>query len=322
MKKILVLLFCLGLAGCATSAKLINLQPPTLIPYATCPPKISYVSENSIADKVGLKSGDIIKEVDGQKVTNLSQAFQAISSIEKEGILTVERNGKDITVRLTADGDKNHPSGIFLFSERYTFLLQEKIYSENVIKDGIQVSIIGPIMAENNPLTAIGFQVANFSEKDIAIYPDNIAILDGNNTVLKMFGGKILASNVAQRAEERFRSADRATAAAVASAQSQPPSYTIYTYDGYGRATPQPNYSAAGAAIGRAFAMLIEKNKLRKQQRLAEQAYMNTFEFGVIPKEANKIGTLYCQTPTSFPLKIRVVLNNNKYNFKWVKPEE
>ena len=89
MKKILVLLFCLGLAGCATSAKLINLQPPTLIPYATCPPKISYVSENSIADKVGLKSGDIIKEVDGQKVTNLLYGISKFSPPVKIGRTTI-----------------------------------------------------------------------------------------------------------------------------------------------------------------------------------------------------------------------------------------
>ena len=58
--------------------------------------KITYVKKNSIFDKLGLKRGDIITKVNGEKITNDAQAWNLYKNIDKLDSIEIEiiRNNK------------------------------------------------------------------------------------------------------------------------------------------------------------------------------------------------------------------------------------
>ena len=70
---------------------------------------VTAVTENSAADKAGLKSGDVITAVDGEEVKT-SAELTAKKNLHKAGEsveLTYIRNGKEHTVKVTLDEVKS-----------------------------------------------------------------------------------------------------------------------------------------------------------------------------------------------------------------------
>ncbi len=70
---------------------------------------VRFVFNNSPAEKAGLKSGDIVKRINGVKPTNLAAAVAAIRSLMpgKKVKFLIEREGKEKTIEvvpMSADG--------------------------------------------------------------------------------------------------------------------------------------------------------------------------------------------------------------------------
>lgn len=74
---------------------------------------VTSVSKDSPAERAGLKAGDVITAIDGNKVNDSMDIVRALNA-EKEGdvILTVVRNKKERTVTVTPEASK---AGEFLF---------------------------------------------------------------------------------------------------------------------------------------------------------------------------------------------------------------
>ena len=346
MKKLLVILLCLGLCGCAT-ARMTYLKPAELSPYGKFPVRANYVMRGSEAEKAGLKAGDIIEEIDGKKSTSNGDVYHDLLETQEEGIAKINRNGETLTLRLKKDNNKDTPCGIFLWQEEWTppYVKPKGVYQYLLSKNGIIIAVTG-VETETSPLIAIYLEVKNRRDDDIDIFPENILILDGQNSILKLFGGKILAANMAENAEGNYNAYRDFASTQLAAAQAQPPSSytvtgftqhtgsgTLYSYGSYGnfnysgrsfsnyQITAQPNYGAGVASLGYAVGMMIAKNRAENQMKAAESLNMNTFEFGQIPSETNRVGFLFCQKPLYYPLQIKVGLKGNTFLFKLEKPE-
>lgn len=70
---------------------------------------ISQVDPGSPADEAGLQRGDLIQEVDRQKVTSVSEYRNQLSSIKKdESFLLLVRRGKN-TLYVVVNAEKEQP---------------------------------------------------------------------------------------------------------------------------------------------------------------------------------------------------------------------
>ncbi len=334
------------MSGCAT-AKLTYLRPAELSPYGKFPVRANYVMRGSEADKAGLKAGDIIEEVDGKKSTSNGDVWHDLRETKEESIMKINRDGKILTLKLKKDNNKDAPCGIFLWQEEWTppYSNLKGVYQYLLSKNGIIVAVTGVEMGDS-PLTAIYLEVKNRRDDDIDVFPENILVLDGHNSILKLFGGKILAANMAVNADRNYDAYGNFASTQLAAAQSQPPSSytvtgftqhtgsgTLYSYGSYGnfnysgrsfsnyQITPQQNYGAGVAAFGYAVGMMMARNRAENQRRVAQDLYMNTFEFGQIPAGINRVGLLFCQKPLYYPLQIKVGLKGNTFLFTLEKPE-
>jgi len=57
---------------------------------------VQRISEKSRAERIGLKSGDQIRKVDGKEVSNISELRKAAGSRKKGLILEISRDGADL----------------------------------------------------------------------------------------------------------------------------------------------------------------------------------------------------------------------------------
>ena len=64
--------------------------------------KLEKVQQNSIYSKIGLRSGDIVKEINGQKLTSASDTIRILNGLsnKKQSILKIERKGKTETINV------------------------------------------------------------------------------------------------------------------------------------------------------------------------------------------------------------------------------
>lgn len=75
---------------------------------------VSSVEEGGPAEKAGLKAGDIVTEADGRKVEDADDLTSALSAKEEgEVTLTVVRDRKSRTVRVTPERRPTAPQGLF-----------------------------------------------------------------------------------------------------------------------------------------------------------------------------------------------------------------
>jgi len=80
---------------------LVFLKPQYVPAYVTQPPVVEKVVQNSTAQEIGLKPGDRIVAVDGQKVHSWEELDKILRwKVGREVTLTVERNGKLITLKV------------------------------------------------------------------------------------------------------------------------------------------------------------------------------------------------------------------------------
>lgn len=354
---IVTILFC----GCAANTKMIRLEPTPYIPYEKSEPKITYVFKGSEAEKAGFKIGDLILEVEGYKIEHPGWAYtklKELSDANKEGIVKIKRKEEIGKINFKPNKSDKYDFGMLLSGEHYTVDPRRGLLRVDLVaKDGVDIGVCG-LTAENSPIASMLIVIQNFTDKDIAIYPNDILVTDGYNTILKIYGGQVIAVGVQERAERRYDEAKDRYASAMSYAQSLPPTYTIsggtteygnlsgnsrgtlYAYSNYGQytgtytstytgssrshytITPQPNIMASAMLLGSALGMAAERNRYQQGQRLAGELSMDAFEFGVIPAETNRKGSLYCEAPRSWPLQIKIKLNNNEYLLKLDRPKE
>ncbi|MDQ3928259.1 MAG: PDZ domain-containing protein, partial [Chloroflexota bacterium] len=82
------------------------------------PAKVETVQAGSLADKAGLKPGDVIVEINGTKVTNLPQATDLFSKRADPHQVVVERGGKrvgPVTLDATQNKNASNPFGFTLY---------------------------------------------------------------------------------------------------------------------------------------------------------------------------------------------------------------
>ena len=80
---------------------IVLLKPQEVPLYITQPPVVEKVVPYSLAEKIGLKPGDRIVAVDGQKVQSWEQLDKILRwKVGKEVELTVERNGKTLNLKV------------------------------------------------------------------------------------------------------------------------------------------------------------------------------------------------------------------------------
>lgn len=341
--------------------KMIRLEPTPYIPYEKSEPKITYVFKDSEAEKAGFKIGDLILEVEGYKIEHPGWAYtklKDLSDANKEGIVKIRRKEQVVDIRFRPHKADKYSFGMLLSGEHYTVDPGKGLLRADLVaKDGINIAVCG-LTAENSPIASMLLVIQNFTDKNIAIYPSDILVLDGYNTILKIYGGQVIAAGVQERAEQRYGAAKERYSSSINYAQSLPPSYTIsgsttefgnlngnargtlYTYSNYGQytgtytstytgssqshytITPQPNIMASAMLLGSALSMAAERNRYQEGQELSGELSMDAFEFGAIPAETNRKGSLYCEIPRSWPLQIRIRLNNKEYLLKLDKPKE
>ncbi|HID79917.1 MAG TPA: RIP metalloprotease RseP [Aquifex aeolicus] len=79
----------------------VYLQPQPIPKYLLNPPKVEYVYPSSPAQKLGLKRGDLILEVNGEPTRNWLELEKLLrENAGKEVTLTVLRDGKKITLKV------------------------------------------------------------------------------------------------------------------------------------------------------------------------------------------------------------------------------
>lgn len=71
---------------------------------------VSQVNENSPAEKAGLKSGDVITQINDTKITQATQVKTTISLLRvgSEAKIMIKRNGKDMTLKAMVTDVKKH----------------------------------------------------------------------------------------------------------------------------------------------------------------------------------------------------------------------
>ncbi|HEX9989763.1 MAG TPA: site-2 protease family protein [Chloroflexia bacterium] len=82
------------------------------------PAKVDLVQAGQLADKAGLKTGDVIVEINGTKVTNLPRATDLFSKRDKPLEVFVERGGKRVgpfTLDATQNKNASNPFGFTLY---------------------------------------------------------------------------------------------------------------------------------------------------------------------------------------------------------------
>lgn len=72
--------------------------------------KIPKVPDGSLYAKMGLKEGDIIKEVNGVPLAGVSQAIKTLVSLREASKihLLVERNGKPMDINISLEEEASH----------------------------------------------------------------------------------------------------------------------------------------------------------------------------------------------------------------------
>lgn len=328
------------LPGCATSPKTIWLRPTTLVPLGEGPVRISYIHKDSPAAKSGMRVGDIITGVNGQPVTNWDDAARLTGEIRERGTISVARDAQALDLAFSGFNGSSESSGILFFQERFALQFPDGRYTDTQTKSGVGVGITGAVTAESGSSVAFVLWVMNHSDETISISPEDILILDGHRSILKIYGAETFAIAAGQSAQAKFDTYANLSSAQVAAAASQPPTYditgssttygsgNIHSYGNYGhytysgstyssyQATPQPNYSATGAMLGQAIGLMIARKRLEKEQQLAQSMYANAFQFGEVPGGTNRRGILLCDAPPAYPLRIRVTLGGNEYQFE------
>lgn len=82
------------------------------------PARVDIVQAGQLADKSGLKPGDVIVEINGTKVTNLPQATDLFSKRDNPHLVVVERGGErmaPITLDATENKSASNPFGFTLY---------------------------------------------------------------------------------------------------------------------------------------------------------------------------------------------------------------
>ena len=93
----------------------------SLSPGIDYPPRIGVIDEGGIADLAGLKEGDIILEVNSNKVFSRYQTIELLNEYGRQVSLLVNRNDNTITVNLPSKSE-GMSYGIRLAPERNDFL--------------------------------------------------------------------------------------------------------------------------------------------------------------------------------------------------------
>ena len=93
----------------------------SLSPGTDYPPRIGAIDESSIADLAGLKEGDLILEVNSNKVFSRYQTIELLNQYGRQLSLLVSRNDNTVTVNLPSKSE-GMLYGIELVPERNDFL--------------------------------------------------------------------------------------------------------------------------------------------------------------------------------------------------------
>ena len=111
-----------------------------IVPYADFEPRINVIQENSTAEKIGFKSGDIIKKIFQQDIKSMYQATSLLNTVGRQIPVVISRDKKDIQLTLPSkqNGDTYGfglgPEGNSLSSSILFGLNQTIFWIENTFK--------------------------------------------------------------------------------------------------------------------------------------------------------------------------------------------
>ena len=71
-----------------------------IVPYADFEPRINVIQEDSTAEKIGFKSGDIIKKIFQQDIKSMYQATSLLNTVGRQIPIVISRDKKDIQLTL------------------------------------------------------------------------------------------------------------------------------------------------------------------------------------------------------------------------------
>ncbi len=295
-----------------------------------------------------MQAGDVIIRVNQQPVRTWSDAIPLLAEMGGQGSITVNRNGSEVVLTLEAVTSGRTDTGILFFPERLAVENPGGNYSDVQSQGGVVVGVIAPTTAKNSTLVTFIFMVMNHTDRSVTVLPEHVLVMDGLNSILHLLSAKALAISAAQSAQAQYQAYDQYSNTQVAAAAMQPPSYnitghssttgygTINSYSGgygstYGnynytgatnsnyQLAPQPNYSLAGAQLGRALGLAVARHRLEKNMRTADLIYSHEFEFGEIPPGTTRRGAVICQAPEIYPFRIRATIDGNEYTFEFLK---
>lgn len=111
-----------------------------IVPYADFEPRINVIQEDSTAEKIGFKSGDIIKKIFQQDIKSMYQATSLLNTVGRQIPIVISRDKKDIQLTLPSkqNGDTYGfglgPEGNSLSSSILFGLNQTIFWIENTFK--------------------------------------------------------------------------------------------------------------------------------------------------------------------------------------------
>ena len=111
-----------------------------IVPYADFEPRINIIQSDSIAEKIGFKSGDVIKTIFQEDIKSMYQATTLLNTVGRQIPITVTRDEKDIQLTLPskqsgeAYGLGLGPEGNSLSTSLYFGYSQTIFWIENTFK--------------------------------------------------------------------------------------------------------------------------------------------------------------------------------------------
>ena len=111
-----------------------------IVPYADFEPRINIIQSDSIAEKIGFKSGDVIKTIFQEDIKSMYQATSLLNTVGRQIPITVTRDEKDIQLTLPskqsgeAYGLGLGPEGNSLSTSLYFGYSQTIFWIENTFK--------------------------------------------------------------------------------------------------------------------------------------------------------------------------------------------
>ncbi len=111
-----------------------------IVPYADFEPRINFIESDSIAEKIGFKSGDVIKTIFQEDIKSMYQATSLLNTVGRQIPIAVTRGEKDVQLVLPSKqsgetyGLGLGPEGNSLLTSIYFGYSQTIFWIENTFK--------------------------------------------------------------------------------------------------------------------------------------------------------------------------------------------